>query len=272
MKKSLLFVFSVLLALSLCACGETSPISTEPVPDTVSAAPLPDSTVSPSEAPEEIGTPATEATAEPEMDLPAPADMFESVLDSSGSYTDDIGNEYSYSYRLPGLIAVNEDAARLNRTIQDSFLPLVDEEDAHMQDGLSLVVEHIDWDYYANGSLLSLVIQARYPNDYVYYLTVNFDCSSGTEAGLTELCAYAGIPEEELPSLSAAAVETYYKAAYGDMLSLSYVQESYDNTIARLTKTDNGPLYYLGESGKLYIIAEVETPVGNYWIVLPITG
>lgn len=77
-----------------------------------------------------------------------------------GSYTDEWGNEYSYSWHLPQLNEEGEAAEAINAYISETFGTLVEEEKSKIELQASMDYTDIAWERFWNESKLFLKITA----------------------------------------------------------------------------------------------------------------
>lgn len=225
------------LALSLCACGEVSPAPAE------SSQPLDPPDHADSEAPQ------------------LPEDIVVTAFEKSGDYTDSLGNEYHYSYRIPAINAEPEEARRLNELIYTQLMSVVDKELKSMDDGLSLVSVNVDYRYYVNDGIVSILCTSDSPNDFNNYLVCNYDAGNGREFTRADFLAREGLTEEELVSLACATCEQTFTEAFGNFPHDSFYEEQYARTLDPSTYGDDLMLYY-GEDGTLSMVAPIFSLAG----------
>ena len=237
MKKTVSLLLLLALALSLCACGEVSPAPAE------SSQPLAPPDHADSEAPQ------------------LPEDIVVTAFEKSGDYTDSLGNEYHYSYRIPAINAEPEEARRLNELIYTQLMSVVDEELKSMDDGLSLVSVNVDYRYYVNDGIVSILCTSDSPNDFNNYLVCNYDAGNGREFTRADFLAREGLTEEELVSLACAACEQTFTEAFGNFPHDSFYEEQYARTLDPSTYGDDLMLYY-GEDGTLSMVAPIFSLAG----------
>lgn len=237
MKKTVSLLLLLALALSLCACGEVSPAPAE------SSQPLDSPDHADSEAPQ------------------LPEDIVVTAFEKSGDYTDSLGNEYHYSYRIPAINAEPEEARRLNELIYTQLMSVVDEELKSMDDGLSLVSVNVDYRYYVNDGIVSILCTSDSPNDFNNYLVCNYDAGNGREFTRADFLAREGLTEEELVSLACAACEQTFTEAFGSFPHDSFYEEQYARTLDPSTYGDDLMLYY-GEDGTLSMVAPIFSLAG----------
>lgn len=237
MKKTVSLLLLLALALSLCACGEVSPAPAE------SSQPLDPPDHADSEAPQ------------------LPEDIVVTAFEKSGDYTDSLGNEYHYSYRIPAINAEPEEARRLNELIYTQLMSVVDKELKSMDDGLSLVSVNVDYRYYVNDGIVSILCTSDSPNDFNNYLVCNYDAGNGREFTRADFLAREGLTEEELVSLACAACEQTFTEAFGSFPHDSFYEEQYARTLDPSTYGDDLMLYY-GEDGTLSMVAPIFSLAG----------
>ena len=237
MKKTVSLLLLLALALSLCACGEVSPAPAE------SSQPLNPPDHADSEAPQ------------------LPEDIVVTAFEKSGDYTDSLGNEYHYSYRIPAINAEPEEARRLNELIYTQLMSVVDKELKSMDDGLSLVSVNVDYRYYVNDGIVSILCTSDSPNDFNNYLVCNYDAGNGREFTRADFLAREGLTEEELVSLACATCEKTCTEAFGNFPHDSFYEEQYARTLDPSTYGDDLMLYY-GEDGTLSMVAPIFSLAG----------
>lgn len=102
-------------------------------------------------------------------------------------YSDGVGNTGHYTYRVPQLLADTEGASDINRAIDRTYTPIVQEALECVSAGTSLSCLYIAWETYQYGDILSLVISCGWGydmNDYSVYL---YDTVSGLQLTTADL-------------------------------------------------------------------------------------
>lgn len=102
-------------------------------------------------------------------------------------YSDGVGNTGHYTYRVPQLLADTEGASDINRAIDGTYTPIVQEALECVSAGTSLSCLYIAWETYQYGDILSLVISCGWDydmNDYSVYL---YDTVSGRQLTTADL-------------------------------------------------------------------------------------
>ena len=102
-------------------------------------------------------------------------------------YSDGVGNTGHYTYRVPQLLADTEGASDINRAIDGTYTPIVQEALECVSAGTSLSCLYIAWETYQYGDILSMVISCGWDynmNDYSVYL---YDTVSGRQLTTADL-------------------------------------------------------------------------------------
>ena len=192
------------------------------------------------------------------------SDLITSAYSNSGSYSDSLGNKYSYSYSIPCINSRSDDAKRLNQTLLSKLQPVMDEELAAMEKEASLTVERIEYQVYLNGSIVSIVASIYYPSDYVDYCVVNFDAASETEAGTEAVLKYADIGAEQFSEAAISAVDKACRDSCGAQFSDSTCQKDYNRLLAKMHEKDYSATVFLDGDGKLCLVSDIVTQLGVY--------
>lgn len=163
------------------------------------AEPAPSSSASQASAAPQAPTPTPTLTPTP-TPTPTPAPVYDDSLisdlyDLEGTYTDGVGNEYSYAFHLPQI--TSEAAGPVNEAIRKDFADLIEEELAVMQDGTSLILYDVQYESYWHDDMVSLVVTARNGWGMNKYGVYHYCFSDGSAPNASALLPLAGISEEE---------------------------------------------------------------------------
>ena len=170
------------------------------------------------------------------------------------------GNEY----RIP---AINLDYSNIE-SINKEIANLVEKELKEIENVRELpegAISRTDYRWYQNKNILSVVffIEGYHVDDYYVY---NIDVYTGEEITNKDLLAAEKIDEDEFPEMCSEAVEDYYETyLYSKDIAESAgtvyddaKRKSIDEDNFKVSKTD----MFIGEDGKVYIIAKVTTIAG----------
>ena len=274
MKKTFVFMLSILMLLSLCACSSaaaensavpTASVSasakvsppaavTEPAPDK-SAAPVPTETPVPSEAP----APSPDAS---KSEAPNGAEKYVTVYrEEKGEYKDSVGNRYEYSYVIPMFDLDGVNVSMLNDEIITKLEPIVDESLLSIRDGFSISILSIGYEAYLNGDIVSLIVSIDCDTDYVTKWVWNLDVSTkeGVDGDYLFSLTDMGADGTKLSDVTAASVGKFYDENYPDRTAKPWL-ESFNMTMEKenLAKTQ----YYFDAEGQLTGIVKMHVPAG----------
>ena len=197
-----------------------------------------------------------------------PADYGDSLLGEAltkeGSYTDSLGNQYRYAFRVPELLDESSEAQAVNDEIWDIFGGAAEDALACMESGDSLTVLEVSWQSHWEGSLLSLLVQARMDADYTVYAAWNYDFQARERVGSGALLERLGRePEDYLEALRRAAARFFDESFSPTAEDAATLTELRAKTLSRDNLTEDLPLF-LTEEG-LAAIVPVASPAGAEW-------
>lgn len=245
----------------------TTELPTEPVTE----APTAPVTELPTEAP-------TEAPTEPTTEAPAPVDPWSVMGELSfeeGTYEDNVGNIYTYSYGLPCINDDTEGARAINADIEDVFGNQILAAHQDMEDKLSLYL--IDTGYHGEvwEDVLTLVIVAHTDWGDDQYGVYSYEVTTGRWLSTRDLLDRMGISEEEFLETCRVKFREFFEDQYKDLPKDLRETYGYDQYLARV----DDELYlsmdlriYPSESGELIAVAPIVSMAGAdfYWHLLPL--
>lgn len=239
MKKRISFL--LLLALLLAACGSSAPQPTQGPP----AALIPSS------------QPAASPTPVPS---PEPVVIYDALCES-GSYTDDVGNTFSYLLRIPAIKAPGTDATRLNQEMFSFLYPFVLDAKNAMAGGYSLVFHTVDYQIHIHEQLISLVCEAD--NDWAqqYFYVVNFDAGSYTELSRPQLLQRFGLTEESFLTLAQDTMEAYFVENFVNIPHDTFYADRHDQSVDEQNFREDCQLF-VDDGGKLCMIVKIYSFAG----------
>lgn len=216
---------------------------------------LPDKTV-----PEEA--PAPDA-ASPDAPVRTAEDYVVLARSYEGDYTDSVGNEMHYHYRLPLFSGTSEDVRAINASINQTFGTMIDEELSGMQNGYSLLCYHIDFSLSLNGDLLSLLIVADNDWGMTQYGPYIMDVSTGRAATFEQILASAGFSEASYNEAARRCAQQAFYEFAGREENVPEEMRDFYNMQYEATLTNNDfRTVYLDESGALYMVIDVYSLAG----------
>lgn len=264
MKKTIAVLLALLL-LMLAACAK-QPQETPAAPE------LPrtekrTAEIPVSEEPTDSGTSEPAIRIEPESPSVIPVECWCDYVNESGTYTDSLGNEWAYSYRVPMLTANSIGADQINKKIDAICTPILDEQHAMMEEGLSLFCPEIRYDAALNGDVVSILLEIRTDYEFIEYHAYNFSLSTGEDLDGKLLDA---LGRDEAAFIEAAMQVT--EAKFYEMNG-TVGDELYDAQHSKTMSADSFSRHmpmYLDVDGRLCIIAAVYTIVGGDYLLFPL--
>ena len=236
--------------------------------DSPSATAAPAPTASPAVA-EPVGTPVvTVPTPQPTVAPPPPVSEVSissgsavySLVDRSGSYTDSLGNSYTYQYKVPAFGCTGPDTELLSEELYNALMPIVDRELAAMQNGSSLTVSRIDYSAYSNGRYVSVLCSMLYPDGSYGYKAVTLNADTGFRATNAELMQYAGISGEQFGTLAAQAAADKFVQLHGQPGDNVMLSQAYNDTVS--ASNFSSPQLFLDGNGRLAFAAKIYSVAG----------
>lgn len=221
-----------------------------------------------SESGEEEYVPSIEGSGVSEAD----AWYYESV-NETGSYTDDLGNEYEYAYAYPAFSDTG--AETLNQQIESFCQPYVEEITAAADGSYAPAVLSISYQTGSCGSIRSVLVTVACDGDVNVYKTFNYNAALGAEASGSEILEAACIDEDTLITQTMSASAEKFIGLYGSISDGDF----YDSQLAMTLSPDaygkHMPLYF-DDAGQLCFVARVYSMAGaayyDYPLPVPTVG
>ncbi len=186
-----------------------------------------------------------------------------SIVDQAGTYTDALGNTYSYHYKVPAFGCTGPDTELLSEELYNSVMPIINAELVNMQSGGGLNVTRTDYASYANGRYVSVLCTIYYSDGSNGYRSVTLNTDTGFRATASELMQYTGVSEADFASLASQAAGNKFIELYGQPADDAAYQ-AYNSTISV-----SGAVLFINSGGRLSFPAGVYSPSGDlsYYIV-----
>ncbi len=138
------------------------------------------------------------------------------ALTKQGTYQDDAGNTYEYSYFIPRFNADTEAARALNAEILEAFRDTVDKELSNMEDGLSLVCTSLVYQDFEMGDRASVLVTTSYEGDYTTCAAYTYDFTADKAVTNKELLESVGLTEEDFLARAADMTAEAFRERYPD--------------------------------------------------------
>lgn len=137
-------------------------------------------------------------------------------------YTDGVGNNGHYTYRVPQIEADTQGAEAINKAIADTYGPIVDGVKESVSEKVSLSCLYVAWETYQYENIMSLVVSCGWDADMDSYNVYLYDIASGQQLTTEDLLKTLNVDEqaflEAVRRAAADKFDTQYGAiAGGDM-------------------------------------------------------
>ena len=289
MKKIIVpLVLAVLLLLSGCAAGMLPmielPSDTQDNPasaaaSTESAAPV--TTAVPATTTEAIST-ATEmpivetssAATDPEPTEPVdPWSLMGQSMFEQGTYEDEIGNDYTYSYGLPCITADTAGAQAITREIDETFGAHIREAKDAMEEGQSLGVISVGYYGQVWEDVLTLVIIEHTDWGFDGYGVYCYEVSTGTRLTTPLLLEKMDVDPDDFLDLCRLQFRQFYEDQYSEIPEDERTQYGYYDGLARVDTHQYVNLdlqAYPDADGDIVVIAPIVSLAGADYYYHPI--
>lgn len=179
--------------------------------------------------------------------------------EESFEYTDNNGNSYSASYRIPSINLDSEDAEEANEEITDKYTPDFEKAEQESAVRIGLTCDSLDYEKFENEGVLSVVIRRVYYSHAVDYSVYNFNAKTGSSLGSDDVAKAAKFSTEEVQEALKKELEKDYVSKYKNAKP-----ENYEENLEKTLSEDNlgKAMIYLGKDGKLTAICKEYASVG----------
>ncbi len=184
----------------------------------------------------------------------------------SGEYTDSLGNQFFYQYNLPAFNFDTDDAAMLNKKIEEDFSSLIERELKIMQENCSVTTTKVGYKQYGFGDVATVLVEANDVNDIMHYGAYSINKTDGSEVSNSELIAMTGTSEEDFIKW----IKNLAGACYTDKFAVhasvdnELYKDRYDFTISDEACNIDLPMYF-DENGQLVVLAKIGSMAGASW-------
>ncbi len=139
-------------------------------------------------------------------------DSKELVYTAYSAEGEDTGIANGYSFKLPAINLDTEDIKTLNAKILRDVMPDIEEQIETAEDDASTWMTPVDYEYYVNGPIISVVVSMHFPNDGVDWNIYNVNKDTGRILSNRELLALKNLDEKNFgQKLSEACAKDYVK-------------------------------------------------------------
>lgn len=194
--KTILWITAALIGALLCACsgGESESDMTE----TTNYAQI-------------ITTPVTEEIKPTELS----ADSYVvTAKEKTYQYSDSNGTNHSTTYRIPALNFATAEAAAVNAEIEQAYAEEFANADKAEQEKTALPCDMIDYEYYINDKLISIVITHQNSAHITDYRVYNYNAENDTRLDNDGLLTYLNRDSEQTYSDLKTVLQDDYTSKY----------------------------------------------------------
>ena len=205
-------------------------------------------------------SPATEpATEEPteeqttaEVTTPADDRVFTAIDESFDNYV----------FRIPNFAIEGGDIASVNAEIMSKYDDIIKGIQNAKNEGKPMSYSRIDYEYYINGDIFSLIIKNHYSFNYLDYYVTNVSASTGEYLDNKKLSDALGLDYNEMLQKTKSALEADFIDRYGEK-NTSKVTE-YDKRLEQTLEDANveESKFYIGSDGKLKVCCRQYSLIG----------
>lgn len=198
------------------------------------------------------------------------------IYSEEGSYTDDVGNAYTYSYHVPQLAADTADAKEINEKIMGTFGNYAKSEMDSMDQNASLFYTDIGWERSWHGSRLYIKLKAD-SGDWRDYDAICYDFAAEKAVTPEETIQSMGFTDEEwLGALRKTAIHKFDSAYTDNMNKRTFYNSGGMELRAKLISDKNIDLekpVYLNDKNELSVIIAMPSMAGAsyYYEELPVS-
>ena len=175
-------------------------------------------------------------------------------------YIDNVGNKDHFCFKVPAFNISSSDAKKVNEEIYSKVYKVIEETIDTMKIGCSLVDYIIDYEYYINGDIVSLVITLYNAWDQTDSIAYNMNKLTGERVSNSQLVSLFGYTDESFIKTLKDVAGKYYMENVNYPKN-EYYWERYSFTISDKACNMDVPLY-IGENGNLFAAVYIGSVAG----------
>ena len=189
--------------------------------------------------------------------------------EESFEYTDNNGNAYSATYRIPSINFDNDDSEKANEEIVEKYTPDFEKAEKESASRNGLTCDSLNYEKFENKGILSVVIKRVYYSHAVDYSVYNFNSKTGDALSGSDVAKASKLSWDEVTETLRTELEKDYVSKYK-----TSKPEKYEENLEKTLSDDNlgSAMLYLGKDGKLTAICKEYASVGagEFSVVLTI--
>lgn len=197
------------------------------------------------------------ATPDTSHEAPQIEELYHEELD----YTDGVGNNGHFTYRVPQIAADTQGAADINKSIEETYRPIVEDVLYNVSGGFSLSCLYIAWDAYQYGDILSLVVSCGWDGDMNSYHVYLYDIASGQQFTTADLLSALNVDETVFLDAVRQTAAERFDDQYSDMPEDAALAERRDWTLSDENINMDVPAY-ADAAGKLHVVLPIGSIAG----------
>lgn len=187
-------------------------------------------------------------------------------------YSDSVGNSYDADFAVPEIKIGGEDAAEANEEIREECMPQYNDSVEASENLTSLICMGINYEYWTNDNLLTLLVTLESSWGQNQYLVYTFDLNTKKELDTEDIAPMYNMTERELESKIEQTMLDYYNEQYSSVSS--EMQNSVNEQRSKTVSEDNvdDAEVYPDKNGELYIHCDIYSIAGaeRYEHLLPL--
>lgn len=187
-------------------------------------------------------------------------------------YTDSVGNSYDAEFAVPELKIGGEDAQDANEEIREECMPHYNDSVEASENLTSLICLGINYEYWTNDNLLTLLVTLESSWGQNQYLVYTFDLNTNEELDTDDIAPLYNMTEMELESKIEQTMLDYYNEQYSSVSS--EMQNSINEQRRKTVSEDNvdDADVYPNKNGELYIHCDIYSIAGaeRYEYLIPL--
>lgn len=257
MKKGIACLLATLLVLLTACAGSVGGSTEKPARRTTQ------STQATKEATTESST-LPVATQEPTAPATEPQPDYSTVTVQDAFHQDVTVEGMDIAVSIPTVVFADTDLSTINEEIyQKAYDIYVRDLQEPMQGGYSVLLIGMNYSWWRNGSIVTVIVSTRIAWDNAeYYDVYSIDLASGTLLTQEELFALRGYDADSFYAKAKDVMGTYFLQLYGDMEGLQ--KEWLDRALGNTVEENNVRriVAYLGSDGTLWANADIGSIAG----------
>lgn len=176
-------------------------------------------------------------------------------------YKDYNGNQVDVTYKIPRIVLEGTDAELANKQSEEIFNDKCKSaDDMRNFNAWELQYTKLDYEYYINDNVLSVVIFNKYPfNNYTEYTVYNFDVLSGKRLYNEDIANKLSLNYSKIKNVIIEKIQNYFNSLPTNHSTFYYTQ------LERSISDDNieSSSLYIGENGQIMVEYRIYQMAGS---------